>query len=310
MKVLVTGGAGFIGSHFCDHLLALNAHVCALDDLSLGREENLAHLRDNPSFVFHRANLLDAPALNALFERERFDLVVHLAANSDISRSHEMPEVDLNNTFLTTYRVLDAMRRHGPTQVIFASTSAIYGDADVALREDHGPLFPVSHYGAAKLAGEAFLSSFAENYGIRSWIVRFPNVVGGRATHGVIYDFIQRLRQNPKQLEVLGDGNQEKPYMHVTDLVGAIWFVHEHAGERTNVFNVSVPTRTTVREIAERVVGTMGLSASIVYAGGDRGWVGDVPRFQYDTTRIRELGWRANMESSAAVQRAIEENLR
>jgi UDP-glucose 4-epimerase len=309
MFTLITGGAGFIGSHLADALLEEGHEVMAVDNLVLGREENIAHLRRHPRFQFQRLELLEEKELHRLFAAGRFDAVFHLAANSDIARSHGDPDVDRDNTFATTYNVLKAMKAHRVGQIVFASTSAIYGERAGALREDSGPLLPLSHYGAAKLASEAFLASFAANYGLRAWIARFPNVVGGRATHGVLHDFIGKLRRRPDVLEVLGNGRQNKPYLHVSDLVAAILFVWQRAAERVNVFNVGVESRTRVQRIAELVIDEMGLAAEIRYTGGDRGWVGDVPEFHYQLDRIHALGWRARLHSDEAVRRAIREIL-
>jgi UDP-glucose 4-epimerase len=309
MYVLITGGAGFIGSHLADALLERRHAVVAVDNLSLGREANLAHLNNHPRFRFQRLDLLDGLQLQRLFAAERFDAVFHLAANSDIARSHHDPDVDRDNTFATTYAVLRAMKEQGTRQIVFASTSAIYGELHGPLSEDAGPLQPVSHYGAAKLASEAFISSFAANYDLRAWIVRFPNVVGSRATHGVIHDFITKLQRNPDVLDVLGDGRQNKPYLHVRDLVAAILLVWEKAGDRLNVFNVGVESRTSVQRIAEMVIEEMGLAASIRYSGGTRGWIGDVPEFHYRLNRVHALGWRARLSSDEAVRLAIREIL-
>ncbi|HTU89028.1 MAG TPA: NAD-dependent epimerase/dehydratase family protein [Gemmataceae bacterium] len=309
MRLLITGGAGFIGSHLADALIDQGCHVIAVDNLSLGREANLAHLHGHPRFRFQRLELLVDAELHRLFAAESFDAVFHLAANSDIARSHHDPDVDRDNSFATTYAVLRAMKEHGTQQIVFASTSAIYGELRGPLSEGSGPLVPVSHYGAAKLASEAFISSFAANYDFRAWIVRFPNVVGGRATHGAIHDFIAKLRRNPDVLEVLGDGRQIKPYLHVRDLVAAILLIWDKAGERINVFNVGVESRTSVKRIAEMVIEEMGLPASIRYSGGSRGWIGDVPEFHYRMDRVHALGWRARASSDEAVRLAIREIL-
>ena len=183
MKLLVTGGAGFIGSHLCDALIDFGHQVVAIDNLSLGRKRNLVHLEANAGFEFVQDDILDERSFGQLVRDGGFDCVFHMAANSDIARSHASPSIDLDNSFLTTFRVLEAMRGAGIKQLVFASTSAIYGEADGEIAEDFGPLQPISHYGAAKLASEAFISSYGENYGIQSWITRFPNVVGSRATH-------------------------------------------------------------------------------------------------------------------------------
>ena len=304
MTILITGGLGFIGSHLCERLVDRGRHVVAADDLSLGRREHVARLKGADGFRFVELDVTDAERLDALFADTAFDCVFHMAANSDIARSHADPSVDYVDTFQTTWCVLEAMRRHGVKQLVFASTSAIYGEAAGPIAEDHGPLLPISHYGAAKLASEAFISSYGENYGMRSWIARFPNVVGDRATHGAIVDFVAKLRRTPDRLEVLGNGDQIKPYLHVDDLVDAILLAWERLDGRTSIFNVGGTTRCSVRRMAEIVVEESGLDARIDYTGGDRGWIGDVPSVDYDTGRIRALGWSPRLDSEAAIRAA------
>jgi UDP-glucose 4-epimerase len=302
--VVVTGGAGFIGSHMCDTLIARGDRVLAIDNMMLGRRENLASVIDHPDFTFVEGDVMDATAFEPLFDGAQVDAVVHLAANSDIARSHATPDTDVRNTFLTTYAVLEAMRRHGVGEIVFASSSAIYGEAEGKIAEDHGPLMPISHYGAGKLASEAFISSYGENYGITSWMARFPNVVGDRSTHGAVYDFARKLKATPDRLEVLGNGTQEKPYLHVSDLIAAILTMWERTSEPRNVFNIGGTTRCTVRRMAEIVVEEWGRPARIDYTGGDRGWIGDVPKVDFDTSRIRALGWAPSLDSEGAVRAA------
>lgn len=304
MKALVTGGAGFIGSHLCDALIDLGHQVVAIDNLSLGRERNLVQLAGNSNFEFIAGDILEDSRFRSLVEAGGFDCVFHMAANSDIARSHASPSIDLDNSFMTTFRVLEAMRAAGIKQLVFASTSAIYGEADGEIAEDFGPLQPISHYGAAKLASEAFISSYGENYGIQSWITRFPNVVGSRATHGAVFDFVQKLRRTPGRLDVLGDGTQEKPYLEVLDLVRAIILVWRSTTGRLNIFNVGATTRSTVADIARIVIEEGPGEAEIVYSGGSRGWIGDVPKFAYDIGRIRSLGWEPSMTSDDAIRTA------
>ncbi|WP_324806680.1 NAD-dependent epimerase/dehydratase family protein [Sphingomonas sp. LY29] len=302
MKILVTGGAGFIGSHVCDALIANGHDLVVLDNFSLGRETNVEHLADNPNFRLVRGDATNRALLAEIFADGAFECVFHLAANSDIARSHAAPSVDLDNTFMTTFCLLEAMREAGTKQIVFASTSAIYGEAAGEVGEDHGPLAPISHYGAAKLASEAFISSYGENYGIQSWITRFPNVVGPRGTHGAVFDFVQKLRRTPGELEVLGDGTQEKPYLNVHDLVAAILMVWRETSERMNIFNVGAPTRSTVADIARIVIEEGPGDADIRYTGGNRGWVGDVPKFAYDISKISALGWAPTMTSDEAIR--------
>lgn len=306
MKILVTGGAGFIGSHLCDVLIADGHNVTVVDNLVLGKVENIEHLIKSPNFRFMREDLNNTPAMDMIFKDGEFDMVYHLAANSDIQKGGKDPMVDYQLTFNTTFNVLQMMKKYEVKKFFFASTSAIYGETYDVLNEDYGPLKPVSNYGAGKLASEAFISAFASTYHIQTWITRFPNVVGERFTHGVIYDFIHKLQKNPNELEVLGNGEQCKPYVYVKDLVAGIQFVINHSNEPYNVYMLGSDTRTKVKEIAAMVIEEMGLNASIRYTGGDRGWVGDVPEFRYDLTKVNNLGWAASYDSNGAVRKAIQ----
>lgn len=310
MNLLITGGAGFIGSHLIDRLLSNGHSVVCIDDLSLGRKSNISHNLESDRFDFVEMNILDKPALEKLFQEHSFDCVFHMAANSDIQMGARYMNVDLEKTFLTTYMLLDVMHQHDVRQIVFASSSAVYGELDLALKEDSGPLFPVSFYGAAKLASEGYISAACTNYKMQAWLIRFPNVVGERATHGVIYDFIGKLEKNPNELEILGNGTQEKPYLYVKDLVDAIEFIWTHAKDQLNFFNVAVDSRTSVTEIAEIVADEMNLGeAEFKYTGGDRGWVGDVPKFRYDTSKVERLGWKAPRSSNDSVRMAVREEL-
>ena len=303
---LITGGAGFIGSHLSDRLLSEGNKVVVLDNLSLGRKSNIQHNFSNQNFKFVEGDILDKALLESIFQSMSFDMVFHLAANSDIARSHVDPSIDLNMTYMTTFNVLEAMRKHNVKKLMFASTSAIYGDAHgEEVRETFGPLLPTSHYGACKLASEGLISSFCENYNIQAWTTRFPNVCGERTTHGILHDFVKKLKNNPNELEVLGNGKQAKPYLYVKDLVDAILYVIKHSNEKINYFNLGVEGNTSVTKIAEMVIKSMGLHAGIRYTGGDRGWVGDVPQFRYNLDKIHKLGWKASNSSDEAVQKAI-----
>lgn len=308
-KILITGGAGFIGSHLCDALIARNHRVTVVDNLVLGTKRNIEHLLSNPNFRFREADVLDDSVMHTVFEQGNFDMVYHLAANSDIQKGGQDPTVDYQMTFNTTFRILQLLKEFCIGKFFFASTSAIYGETQDILHEDYGPLRPVSNYGAGKLASEAFISAFSSTYHIQTWITRFPNVVGERFTHGVIYDFIRKLQQNPHELLVLGNGEQCKPYVYVKDLVDGILYVVDHAGESYNVYLLGSATRTKVRDIAAMVIEEMELDARIRYTGGDRGWVGDVPEFRYDLSKINALGWRAAHDSNASVRLAIQKAL-
>ena len=314
MNYLVVGGAGFIGSNLVEKLCtAEDARVVVADDLSLGRMSNLDQARSTGHMRFEERDMSDQKACDEVFANYGpFDTVFHMAANSDIAKSAQDPTIEFRKTFMTTYAVLESMRRHSVKEIVFCSTSAIYGDrGGQAIDETAGPFLPVSYYGGAKLACEGFISAYAHMNGMRAVMLRFPNVVGDHATHGVIYDFIKRLKADPSRLEVLGDGNQEKPYLYVRDLIEAIFFVRRNAPERIAVYNVGVESRSTVRDIARIVIEEMGLQrVAISYSGGEGGWKGDVPRFAYDLSKIHKLGWRAAASSDEAVRLAARSILR
>jgi UDP-glucose 4-epimerase len=307
MRILVTGGAGFIGSHLCERLIGRGEQVWCVDNLRLGRRANVAHLAALPAFSFHELDVLDRPALAALFEQAGFDAVFHLAANSDIAAGAADFRLDLQLNQLTTVAVLEAMQACGVKRLFFAGSSAIFGETDALLHEDFAPLEPISFYGASKLAAEAYISVCAHTFGVRAVVLRFPNVVGERATHGVIHDFLRKLAADPGRLDVLGDGSQSKPYLYVGDLIEAVLTAWDKAECAFAVYHAAGIGSTSVREIAEIVVAAAGRTDTrIIYGGSDRGWPGDVPRFRYDTSRLQALGWRPQRHSTAAVRYAVE----
>jgi UDP-glucose 4-epimerase len=307
MRILVTGGAGFIGSHLCERLLERGDKVWCVDNLRLGRRRNIAHLEALSDFRFIEMDVLNSAALDSLFTHARFDAVFHMAANSDIAAGITDSRLDLELNQLTTVSVLEMMKAHDVKHLFFASTSAIFGETDAVLHEDFGPLRPISFYGASKLAAEAYISVFANTLGINAVILRFPNVVGERATHGVIFDFLRKLKADPSELQVLGDGRQSKPYLYVADLVEAILMVWEKARRPLDCYHAAGIGGTSVREIAEIVVAAAGTADTrIVFTGGDRGWPGDVPTFRYDTTRLQSLGWKPQRHSTESVRHAVD----
>jgi len=312
MRHLITGVAGFIGSHLADALLADGETVAGVDDFHLGKPAHLAWAMGQPDFRFVEADISDAgraiDAFRTLSGDAPPDIVWHLAANSDIAAGVAEPTLDFDRTLRTTFATIQAARAIGAPAIVFASTSAVYGEASGVLTEDAGPLLPISGYGAAKLAGEALLSAAAESALERVWLLRFPNVVGPRSTHGALHDFASRLACRPPALRVLGDGTQTKPYMHVGDLIAAMRFIVGTARARRNVFNIGPESDgSRVSFLAEAMIARMAPGTPIAYAGGDRGWVGDVPRFALSTDRLASLGWRPTLSSDAAVLRAADE---
>ncbi len=312
MKTLVVGGAGFIGSHLCDALLKAGHTVCCMDNFSLGTGENIAHLKEQEGFTLWEGDASDGDVLAEVFEKSRPEAVYHLAANSDIQASAANPDVEYQNTYTTTYQVLACMRKFQVKKLFFASTSAVYGDKrDVLLDENTPNLAPVSYYGAAKLGSEALISAFTYMNDMKSLVFRFPNVIGPRLTHGVIFDFMRKLEKDPSRLKILGNGKQTKPYIYVTDLVEAIMkFASVLEEDKTGVtlYNLGVEGDTSVTRIADILCEEMGLSSvTYEYTGGEGGWKGDVPRFCYCLDKIHAAGWKAVYDSDEAVRKTIQE---
>ena len=314
MTVLVTGGAGFVAASLIERLLAQGATVLALDNYSRGSRSNLSSfVTEHPHFALAEVDLADLEAYRRAIARAAgsgsVTEVWHLAANSDIPAGIADSVIDHRDTFLTTFNTLKMMEEFRIPRLLFASSSAIYGDLGLReLTEDIGPLFPVSNYGAMKLASEAAASAAAEKFLESALLFRFPNVVGIPATHGVIMDFIDRLRQQPSHLQVLGDGTQQKCYLHVSDLVDAMLLLRDRGGRGVEAFNIGpVDDGVTVRRIAEETVAVVSPDAELRFGTGNKGWVGDVPRFRYSTAKLQALGWAPKLDSLGAVRRAIRE---
>lgn len=307
MKILVTGGAGFIGSHLVDSFLNKAYQVICVDNLYLGRIENIRHQFDNKYFKFEKFDILEFEKLNSLFKKEQFDAVFHLVANSDIKQSSIDTKLDLNLNFLSTYHVLEAMRMHQVKEIVFASTSAIFGETNKVITEDMGPMIPISFYGASKLAAEAYISAYVHNFGMKACLIRFPNVVGERATHGILFDLMNKLKKNQKTLTVLGDGRQEKPYLYVKELVEGLIFIWQNTKENYNYFNLGSDSTIKVSKIVDILLDELGLNGKteVKYTGGDRGWIGDVPKFKYSLEKAHTFGWRAHLDSEQAIRHTV-----
>lgn len=312
MKALVIGGAGFIGSHLCDGLLANKYEVCCVDNFSLGTRENIAHLINDDKFTLYEVDASKEDELEKVFQQETIDYVFHMAANSDIQASASNPEVEYRNTYTTTFSVLSCMRKYNVKKLFFASTSAVYGDKrDVDLDENTPNLSPISYYGAAKLGSEALISAFSYMNDMEALVFRFPNVIGPRLTHGVIFDFIRKLQNDGTRLQILGDGKQTKPYIYVTDLINAILQFRETNQTGVTLYNIGVDEETSVDMIAKIICEEMGLEdVAFHYTGGEGGWKGDVPRFRYCLNKVHSAGWKAKYTSSEAVRMTVKNNLK
>ena len=313
MNYLVTGGSGFIANELIYNLLRGGNYVIAVDNLCRGSLKNIVNFKDNPNFSFLKVNLDNYEELNnaLLISNDlQIDAVWHLAANSDIPTGVKDPTVDLRDTFMTTFNVLRYMKAANIPEIFFASTSAVYGDhGDDELTELTSPLRPISNYGAMKLASEAQICAACETFLKRALIFRFPNVVGTPATHGVMYDFIHKLLKTPSELVVLGDGSQKKSYLHVRELVDAMQFLVNNVEYRYDVFNIGPDQDdgVTVKFIAQTITKIASPNAEIKYGLGNRGWVGDVPKFNYSIAKIKALGWTPKMQSKQTIELAARE---
>ncbi|MHA1617566.1 MAG: NAD-dependent epimerase/dehydratase family protein [Candidatus Njordarchaeales archaeon] len=313
MRVLVAGGAGFIGSHLVDRLMEEGYKVRVVDNLSAGRLKNLSRWLEDARFEFLEGDLRDfgvaSRAVNGV------DAVFHLAANPEVRIGSQKPGEIYENNVGVTYNLLEAMRRHGVKRLVFASSSTVYGEAKkIPTPEDYSPLEPISIYGASKLACEALISGYAHTFKIRSLVLRLANIVGERSNHGVIYDFILKLKKNPKILEILGDGNQRKSYLHVSDCIEATLHLYEKF-ERDevlyDVYNIGSEDWVLVREIADIVVEELGLeNVKYMFTGGvngGRGWPGDVKIMLLDIRKAKNKGWKPRLNSKQAVKRAAQD---
>lgn len=295
MHILVTGGAGFIGSHLVDKLVKDN-NVIVFDNLSSGKKE----------YVNPKAKLVVGDLLKDKIPMD-VDAVWHLAANPEVKIGVENTKVHLEQNILATYNLLEEMRKNDVKQIYFTSTSTVYGEAkQIPTQEDYGPLIPISLYGASKLACEALITSYCHTFGMRAIIYRLANIIGARSMHGVIYDFIKKLRKNPKELEILGNGKQKKSYLHVSDCVSSMLFLAEKQKESVEIYNIGSEDWVDVNTIARIVCDEMALKPKFFYTGGKRGWVGDIPLMLLS---IKKLGLKPKHNSEEAVRRSVKEIL-
>ena len=302
MRALVTGGAGFIGSHLIDRLISRGDKVVVLDNLSSGKIEFIQTHIDSGSVVLIEGDLTNFDDVHDAMDG--IDCVFHLAANPDIRLGTKITDTDLKQGTIATYNIVESMRRCGVKKIAFASSSVVYGEnAPMPTPENHGPCMPISLYGASKQAGEGLISSWVGTFGLQAWIFRFANIIGHRGTHGVIFDFIHKLKADPSRLEVLGNGLQEKSYMEVGDCVDGILHVMENSNESLNLFNLGSHDTASVTRIAEIVIEeTECLDANIEYTGGDRGWAGDIPRAMLGIDKMLSTGYDVRYNSEDAIR--------
>lgn len=302
MRALVTGGAGFIGSHLIDRLVSRGDTVVVLDNLSSGNLDFIQNHLDSGKVSLVKGDITNYQ--DVLSAMSGIECVFHLAANPDIRLGTKITDTDLKQGTIATYNIVEAMRVEGVNKIAFASSSVVYGeDAPMPTPENHGPCLPISLYGASKQAGEGLISSWVGTFGFQAWIFRFANIIGTRGTHGVIFDFIHKLKADPSRLEVLGNGLQEKSYMEVGDCVDGILHVMANSNDSLNLFNLGSHDTASVRRIAEIVVEETGCTgASIEYTGGDRGWAGDIPRAMLAIDKMLEIGFDVNYNSEEAIR--------
>ncbi|ANF22244.1 NAD-dependent epimerase/dehydratase family protein [Thermococcus piezophilus] len=314
MKVLVTGGAGFIGSHLVDRLMELWQEVRVLDDLSAGSLDNIGRWLNHERFEFIKGDMRKMEIVEKAVED--VEVVFHLAANPEVRIGSQSPELLYETNVVITYNLLEAMRKTGVKYLVFTSSSTVYGDAEVIpTPEDYAPLEPISVYGGAKLAAEALISGYAHTFDFRALVFRLANIIGERSNHGVIYDFINKLRKNPDEMEILGDGTQRKSYLHMSDTVDGMLHIFEHfrkEGKTYDAYNLGNNDWITVREIAEMVSEEMGLNPAFRFIGGvdgGRGWKGDVKFMRLSIEKAKKTGWEPRLNSYEAVRRTVRELL-
>jgi UDP-glucose 4-epimerase len=300
---LVTGGAGFIGSHLVDRLVSEGWRVRVLDNFSTGRLENIKHHVSNEVVEVVKGDLKDLEVVKSAVEG--VDVVFHFAANPEVRVSATNPEIHFNENVVATFNLLEAMRREGVRELVFASSSSVYGEPDEIPVSEEAPVRPVSVYGASKAACESLIHAYSKLYGIRAVVLRYANVVGPRLKHGVVYDFVVKLKRNPSELEVLGDGKQVRSYIHVSDAVEATFIAWRESDNHFDVYNVASEDWMTVDEVADEVARAMGLGdVKRVYRPTLHGvgWLGDVKRVALRIDKLKALGFKPSMGSREAVR--------
>jgi len=304
-KLIVTGCAGFIGSTLVDRLLELGHEVLGIDNFSTGQRRFMSNALQNSKFKFIQIDLLDYDALKQAFLGG--EAVFHLAANADVRFGTEHPRRDLEQNTIVTYNVLEAMRANGIKKIAFSSTGSVYGETPVVPTPEDGP-FPIqtSLYGASKAAGEGLIAAYCEGFGFNSWIFRFVSILGERYTHGHVFDFYQKLKEDPTRLAVLGNGMQRKSYLYVQDCIDAILLAMDKATEKVNIFNLGVSSYCEVNDSIGWICAELGVKPKLEYSGSDRGWIGDNPFIFLDTKKIQSLGWQPKFGIRDGIIKTVE----
>jgi UDP-glucose 4-epimerase len=305
MTYLVTGCAGFIGSSLVDRLLSAGEKVVGIDNLSSGQIRFLDAALKNPAFRFVEADLLNPEAITPAFKG--VEKVFHLAANADVRFGTDHPRRDLEQNTIATYNVLEAMRANGVKKILFSSTGSVYGESKVIPTPEDGP-FPIqtSLYGASKLAGEGLIAAYCEGFGFQSWIFRFVSILGERYTHGHVFDFYRKLKEDPTVLPVLGNGQQKKSYLYIQDCLDAMLLALDKATDKVNLLNLGVDGYCQVNDSIGWICESLKVKPTMQYSGGDRGWIGDNPFIFLETKRIQALGWKPKHTIREGVLKTVE----
>ncbi|HIQ10709.1 MAG TPA: SDR family NAD(P)-dependent oxidoreductase [Pyrodictium sp.] len=306
--ILVTGGAGFIGSHLVDHLVSMRAKVKVVDNLSSGRIENLAQHRDSQNVEIVIGDLKDREiCINVVKDVE---VVFHFAANPEVRVSTIDPETHFRENIVATFNLLEAMRRRDVKVIVFASSSSVYGEPEEIPVKEDAPIRPVSVYGATKAACETLIHAYTRLYGFKAVIFRYANVVGPRLRHGVIYDFLQKLKNNPHKLEILGDGTQIRSFIYVDDAVEATILAYQKSRSRFEIYNVASEDWITIKDVADIVVKTLNLR-NVKYilkpVAHGVGWLGDVKKIALDISKLKSLGWKPKLSSREAAAKTVKD---
>lgn len=305
MKALVTGGAGFIGSHMCERLLKDCNSVVVVDNLSHGSKSMIERFSTNPEFSFVEADVFDDGKMDKVFAENNIDIVFHFASNAIEQIGLNVVDHDVKELFNTTIAVLKKMSEYGVKKFVFASSSTVYGNVDTVMREMTEHLRPVSFYGAAKLASEAFISAFSYAEGIQSWVIRMCNVIGPDVNHGIVFDIKKQIASGNQEIRLLGDGSQSKPFIYVDDLTDGIMHIISKTTDQYNVFQIGNEVPITISEVAETVVNALAPERKIVFSDTKHTWKGDVEQYRFDNTKTMILGWTPKLKSLEAIIKSV-----